>query len=159
MYFIDVIFNFSKSLCVLHSTLSMTGELWSRRFIWHQDIRVNHCQSSAMSFIFTQYSFCNSFIHGLLFLSYCYWEMMGAVAGHWFIRYELSLTWLHCPVIYHLYWIDLHFTAMLFKKGKDGKPGQKTRWIFDCCKPICSCGNAKVLIIQLTNLLNHNWDG
>ena len=52
-------------MCFL-STLCMTGELWPSRFIWHQDIRVTNCQSSAMSFIFTQYSFCNSFIHGLL---------------------------------------------------------------------------------------------
>ena len=57
--FPDIIFNFSNMECVLPSTLCMTGELWPRRFIWHQDIRVNHCQSTAMSFIFTQYSFCN----------------------------------------------------------------------------------------------------
>ena len=61
-----VIFNFSKMVCVLPSTLCMTEELWPRRFIWHQDIRVTHCQSNAMSFIFTQYCFCNSFRHGLL---------------------------------------------------------------------------------------------
>ena len=47
--FLDVIFNFSKTLCVLPSTLCMTGELWPRRFIWHQDIMVTYCQSSAMS--------------------------------------------------------------------------------------------------------------
>ena len=63
MYFPNIICNFSKSLCVLPSTLCMTGELWPWRFIWHQDIRVTHCQSSAMSFIFAQYSFCNSFRH------------------------------------------------------------------------------------------------
>ena len=63
MYFLDVIFNFSRSLCVLPSTLCMTGELWPGRFIWYQDIRVTHCQSSSMSCIFTQYSFCNSFRH------------------------------------------------------------------------------------------------
>ena len=66
--FPDVILNFSKMVCVLPSTLCMTGELWPRRFIWHQDIRVTHCQSSAMSFIFTQNSFCNSFRHCLLTL-------------------------------------------------------------------------------------------
>ena len=43
----------------------MTGELWTL-FIWHQDIRVSHFQSSALSFIFTQYSFCNSFRNALL---------------------------------------------------------------------------------------------
>ena len=64
--FPDVIFNVSKMVCVLPSTLCMTGELWPRRFIWHQDIRVTHYHSCAMSFIFTQYSFCNSFRHGLL---------------------------------------------------------------------------------------------
>ena len=64
--FRDVIFNFSKMLCVLPSTSGMTRELWPRRFIWHQDIRVTHCQSSAMSFIFTQYSFWTSFRHCLL---------------------------------------------------------------------------------------------
>ena len=37
-----------------------------RRFIWHQDIRVAHCQYSAMLIVFTQYSFCNSFRHGLI---------------------------------------------------------------------------------------------
>ena len=36
------------------------------RFVWHQYIRVTHCQSSAMSFIVTQYFFCNSFRHGLI---------------------------------------------------------------------------------------------
>ena len=61
-----VIFNFSKMVCALPSTLCMTGELWPSRFIWHQDISVTHCQSSAMSFIFTQYSFCNSFRHGII---------------------------------------------------------------------------------------------
>ena len=34
--FRDVIFNFSKMLCVLPSSLCMTQELWPRRFIWHQ---------------------------------------------------------------------------------------------------------------------------
>ena len=65
--FPDDILNFSKMVFVLPSTLCMAGELWLRRFIWHQDIRVTHCQSSAMSFIFTQYSFCNSFRHGLIY--------------------------------------------------------------------------------------------
>ena len=32
----------------------------------YPNIRVTYCQSSAMSFFFTQYSFCNSFRHGLL---------------------------------------------------------------------------------------------
>ena len=64
--FQDVFFNSSKMSCVLPTTLCMTAELWPRRFIWHQDIRVTHCQSSAMSFIFTQYSFCNSFRHCFL---------------------------------------------------------------------------------------------
>ena len=64
--FADIIFNFSKMVCIFPSTLCMTGELWPTRFIWHQDIRVTHCQSSAMSFIFTQYSFCNSFRYGLV---------------------------------------------------------------------------------------------
>ena len=65
--FQDIIFNFSKMSCVLLTTLCMTGELRPRRFIWHQDIRVTHCQFGAMSFILTQYSFCNSVRHGLLF--------------------------------------------------------------------------------------------
>ena len=65
--FPDIIFNFLKMVFVLPSTLCMTGELWPRRFIWHQDIRVTHCQSSAMSFIFTQYSFFNSFRHYLIY--------------------------------------------------------------------------------------------
>ena len=64
--FPDVIFNFSNMVCVLPSTLCMTGELWPRRLICHQDIRVTHCQSSAKSFILTQYSFCNSFRHGII---------------------------------------------------------------------------------------------
>ena len=63
MYFPNIICNFSKSLCVLPLTLCMTGELWPSRFIWRQDIRVTHRQSSAMSFIFAQYSFCKSFRH------------------------------------------------------------------------------------------------
>ena len=58
--FPDVIINFSKMVCVLPSTLWRTGDMW------HQDIRVTHCQSSAKNFIFTQYSFCNSFRHALL---------------------------------------------------------------------------------------------
>ena len=66
VYFPGVIFNFFKSLRVLPSTLCMTGELWPSRLIWHQDIRVTHCQSSDMSFIFTQYSFCYSFRQGLI---------------------------------------------------------------------------------------------
>ena len=66
MDFPDVIFNFSKSFSVFPSTLCMTGQLWPSRVIWYQDIRVTHCQSSAMSFIVTQYSFCNSFIHILI---------------------------------------------------------------------------------------------
>ena len=31
-----------------------------------RDLKVTHCQFSAMTFVFTQYSFCNSFIQGLL---------------------------------------------------------------------------------------------
>ena len=62
--FPDDIFNFSNILCGLPSTLCLTGELWPLRFIWHHDLRVTHCQSSAMTFVFTQYSFCNSFWHG-----------------------------------------------------------------------------------------------
>ena len=62
----DVIYNFSKIVCVLHSTSCLTRELWATRFIWHPDIRVTHYQSSAMTFDFTQYFFCNSFKHGLL---------------------------------------------------------------------------------------------
>ena len=66
--FPDVIFDFSKMVCVLPSTLCMTGEMWPIWFIWHQDIKVSKCQFSAISFIFTQYSFCNSFRYGLLCL-------------------------------------------------------------------------------------------
>ena len=47
--FLDIIFNFSKILCGLPSTLFLTGELWSLRFIWYHDLRVTHCQSSDMS--------------------------------------------------------------------------------------------------------------
>ena len=54
--FLDVTFNFSKKICVFPSTLCMAGELWTSRFIWHQYIRVTQFQSSAMSFVFTQYS-------------------------------------------------------------------------------------------------------
>ena len=53
-------------LCGLPSTLCLTGELWPLRFIWHHDLRVTHCQSSARTFVLTQSSFCNSFRHGLL---------------------------------------------------------------------------------------------
>ena len=53
----------------------MTGELWPLRFIWHHDLTVTHCQSSTMIFVFTQYSFCNSFRHCLL-ASTC-WSMHG----------------------------------------------------------------------------------
>ena len=52
------------------STLFLTEELWPLRFIWHHDLRVTHCQSSAMTFVFTQYSFCNSFRQGLLYLKF-----------------------------------------------------------------------------------------
>ena len=87
MYFLDIIFNFSKNFCVLPSTLCMTEELWPRRLIWHQDIRVTHCQSRAMSFIFTQYSFCNSFIHGLISPScLLWWWWVGVVIFRWTIR-------------------------------------------------------------------------
>ena len=64
--FWDIIFNFSKILCGLPSTLCLTGELWPLRFIWHHELRVTHCQSSAMTFFFTQYSLSNSLRHGLL---------------------------------------------------------------------------------------------
>ena len=64
--FPDVIFNFSKILHSLPSTLCLTGELWLLRFIWHYDLKVTHRPSSAMTFVFTQYSFCNSFRHGLI---------------------------------------------------------------------------------------------
>ena len=64
--FPDIIFNISKILYGLSSTLCFTGELLPLWFIWHHDLRVTHCQSSAMTFVFTQYSFCNSFRHGLL---------------------------------------------------------------------------------------------
>ena len=64
--FPDIIFNFSKILFGLPSTLCLTGELWPLRFIWHHDPRVTHRQSSAMTFVFAQYFFCNSFRHGLL---------------------------------------------------------------------------------------------
>ena len=73
--FTDIIFNVSKFLCVLPLTLYMTGQLWLSLFIWHQDIKVFHCQYIAMSFIFTQYSFCNSFRQGLLAIWLCYTQM------------------------------------------------------------------------------------
>ena len=57
---------FSNILCGLPSTLFLTGELWPLRFIWHHDLRVTHFQSSAMTFVFTQYPFCNSFRQGLI---------------------------------------------------------------------------------------------
>ena len=60
-----IIFNFSKILYSLPSTLCWTGELGPLRFIWHHDLRVTHYQSSAITFVFTQYSFCNSIRHGL----------------------------------------------------------------------------------------------
>ena len=41
----------------------MTWELWPLRLIWHHDLRGTHSQSSAMIFIFTQYSFVFSFRH------------------------------------------------------------------------------------------------
>ena len=50
----------------MHSTLCMTRKLWTSRFIWHQDNMVPHVQSKALSFIFMQCSFCNSFRHGLV---------------------------------------------------------------------------------------------
>ena len=59
-------FNFSKILYGLPSTLCLTGELWPLRFNWHHDMRVTNCQSSAMTFVFMQYSFCYSFWHGLI---------------------------------------------------------------------------------------------
>ena len=40
-------FNFSKILCGMPSTLCLTGELWPLRFIWHHDLRVTHWKSSA----------------------------------------------------------------------------------------------------------------
>ena len=46
--FPDVILILSKILCVLPSILCMTGEQSPSQLIWHQDIRVTHCQSSAM---------------------------------------------------------------------------------------------------------------
>ena len=54
--FPDVIFNFSKKLCVFPSTLCMAGELWRSQFIWHRYISATQFHSSAMSFIITQYS-------------------------------------------------------------------------------------------------------
>ena len=54
--FPDVIFNFSKLSCSLPSTYCLTGELWPLRFSWHYDLRVTHCHSSSMTFVFTQYS-------------------------------------------------------------------------------------------------------
>ena len=84
--FQGLILNFSKKKCVSPSILCMAGELLTSRFIWHQDIRVTHCQSSAMSFIFTQYSFCNSFIHGLLgswnFERMFLWHYVSSVTCH-----------------------------------------------------------------------------
>ena len=56
--FPDFIFNFSKILCGLPLTVFLTGELWQLRFIWHHDLWVTHCQSSAMTF----------YLHALLFL-------------------------------------------------------------------------------------------
>ena len=41
--FPDVIFNVSKMVCVMPSTLCMTGDLWPRWFIWHQDIHIVPC--------------------------------------------------------------------------------------------------------------------
>ena len=64
--FPDVILNFSKLLCGWPSTLCLTGKLCPLRFIWHHDIKVTHCQSSAMTFVFTQCSFYNSIRHGLI---------------------------------------------------------------------------------------------
>ena len=59
-YFTKKIFS-SKILCGLPSILCLSGKLWPLRFIWHHDLRVDHCQSSATSFELKQYSFCNSF--------------------------------------------------------------------------------------------------
>ena len=39
---------------------------WPLWFIWYHDLRVINCQSIAMIFVFTQYSFWNSFRQGLI---------------------------------------------------------------------------------------------
>ena len=62
--FQEIVFNFSKNVCVLPLTSCMTGELWPIWLIWHQNIKVTYCQSRVMSFI---YSFFNSVRHGLIY--------------------------------------------------------------------------------------------
>ena len=62
----DASFNFYNNKWVLRSSLCMTEEIWMSHFFWHQDIRVIQCQPGAMNFVFTQYSFNNSFTHILL---------------------------------------------------------------------------------------------
>ena len=58
-----------KKALGLHSTLYMAEELWMTCIFWHQAIRVTHCQSNGMTFLFTHYSFWNWFRHGLLYLN------------------------------------------------------------------------------------------
>ena len=57
----------SQALCGLPSTLCLTGDLWHYSSFGSMIyIRVTYCQSSSLSFVSTQYSFCNSFRHGPL---------------------------------------------------------------------------------------------
>ena len=117
--FPDVIFNFSKMVCILPSTLCMTGELWPRRFIWHQDIRVTYCQSSAMSFIFSHYSFCNSFRHGLICCTLRSWfhAFLGQSPHNW----RTTILW-KGQVACH---VKGHYQSSCLEVGN-------WRWTLDC---------------------------
>ena len=106
-YFEDAKLNFSNIYCGSPLILCMTGELWMSSIFWHPNIRVTHCHSRAMSFVFT---FCNSFRHGLLPLNSCAqkkWKMLIKCerAGRWSLAepaaqpssllYPWDKTWTH----------------------------------------------------------------
>ena len=64
-WFLRRFVQFLKKIMWFAFNLCLTGELWPLHFIRHHVLRVTHCQSSAMTFVFMQYSFCNSISHGL----------------------------------------------------------------------------------------------
>ena len=119
-HMIPHIVHFLTFLCFfIMCSLCLTGELGPLRFIWHHALRVTHCQSSAMIFVFTQYSFCYSFRHGLLCL--CSTKNTSPAtsprhsrnsASYWFSAKQITQR--RCVVLKILYMIDLGPMKQLF---------------------------------------------
>ena len=68
-----------NKLCILFSTLYMTGKLWIASFLRYKNNTIIHCLSlkNFFFFIFTLHKYCNSFCHHFVPRSWSVWHPSG----------------------------------------------------------------------------------